>query len=254
MRTRLYWLFEARALGFVVNPGLMKLVERKARAHLADQVSDPTLRAALTPDYVIGCKRVLISDDYYPALCRPEVTLHPGSPRAITPTGFVTAEGIEHEVDAIVLGTGFRTDGALVGARVVGRDGRLLDEVWKFGPEAHHGITTAGFPNLFFLLGPNTGLGHNSVVLMAEAQMKYVLAALDELDRRHVRTMEVRRDRQWDSNVALRERMGRTVWQTGCRSWYLDADGVNRNLWPDFTWRYFRTVARLDPSDFVFRV
>lgn len=251
-RAGLYWAAESRSFGFSQAPRILALASRIASAHLARQVPDPALRAALTPDYTMGCKRVLISDDYYPALGRDHVSLETSALTEVTETGIVTADGTEHEVDVIIYGTGFHVTDALADARLVGRNGLRIQDAWRDGIQAYHGMAVAGFPNLFLLLGPNTGLGHNSVVLMIEAQVKYVMRVLARLRRHGLRTIEVKESAQRAFNEDLQRRLRRTVWSAGgCRSWYLDGSGVNRVLWPGSTLRYFRATRRVNPADFL---
>jgi cation diffusion facilitator CzcD-associated flavoprotein CzcO len=160
----------------------------------------------------------------------------------------VTADGREREVDAIVLGTGFHVTDIPAAQRIRGRDGVLLDDLWHGSPRAHMGSTVAGFPNLFFLLGPNTGLGHSSMVYMIESQIAHVMAALQHMRARGAQTIEVTREAQDRYNAELERGLEGTVWNTGCASWYLDRTGRNSTAWPDWTWRFRRRVARLDPS------
>jgi cation diffusion facilitator CzcD-associated flavoprotein CzcO len=246
LRGGIYWALETRALGFAVDPRLMKTHEKLALNHLKAQVPDPGLRRDLTPGYLIGCKRILISSDYYPALTRDNVSLVTDPITRIGPRAIVTASGAEHEVDAIVYGTGFKVVDALAEQRIVGRGGRKLQDAWQDGVEAYYGIATAGFPNLFFLLGPNTGLGHNSVVFMIESQVRYILNCLRLLSRTQARAMDVKPGAQRAFNRALRERLDPLVWNAGgCTSWYLDEHGVNRTIWPGFTFEYWARTRRV---------
>ena len=222
----------------------MKLAERLARRHLARSVADPELRARLTPDYTLGCKRVLLSDDYYPAVARANVELVTDPIREVQPSGVVTAGGRLREADAIVYGTGFRTQDPIERGVVFGRGGLDLVDAWSEGPEAYLGTTVHGFPNLFLLVGPNTGLGHSSIVYMIESQVQYVMEALRAMRARGLREVEVRAEVQRRFNEDLRRRHRRTVWSSGCRSWYLRADGRNTTLWPGFTFGFrWRTRA-----------
>lgn len=249
LRGGIYWALESRALGFAVDPRLMKGHERLALRHLEAQVPDPVLRRALTPDYVIGCKRILISSDYYPALTRPNVSLVTDAITEIRERSIVDAAGVEHEADAIVYGTGFKVVDALTDRHITGRDGLSVQDAWKGGVEAYHGITASGFPNLFFLLGPNTGLGHNSVVFMIESQVRYVIECLRLLSRTGARALDVRPRAQRGYNDRLRARLDPLVWSAGgCRSWYLDEHGVNRTLWPGFTFEYWARTRRVKPG------
>ncbi|MGJ6963387.1 flavin-containing monooxygenase [Streptosporangium sp. G11] len=245
LRNAIYWALEARALGFTVDPRLMGAQRKAALRHLADQVPDPVLRARLTPDYMIGCKRVLISNDYYPALARDNVEVITDGVREIRENSIVDSTGRETEVDVLVYGTGFKVTDALNEWRIVGRNGRKIQDAWQDGVEAYHGTTVAGFPNLFFLLGPNTGLGHNSVVFMIESQVRYVLGCLRLLSRTKARALDVRPEAQRAYNDRLQDRLNRRVWnEGGCGSWYLDEHGVNRTLWPGFTFEYWARTRR----------
>ncbi|HEX8559484.1 MAG TPA: NAD(P)/FAD-dependent oxidoreductase [Pyrinomonadaceae bacterium] len=231
---------------------LSRLIRRVALRHLAKAVSDPALRARLTPDYDIGCKRILVSNDYLPALTRPNVELVTAPVREARARSIVDGEGVERPVDAIIFGTGFRVTDQPLAGRVRGRGGVTLEEVWRGSPRAHLGTTVAGFPNLFILLGPNTGLGHTSVVYMIEAQIELLLGALDYMGRSGAAEFEPRPEAQAAYVAEVDRRMRGTVWTTGgCASWYLDRTGRNSTLWPDFTWRFRRRLARLDPAEYV---
>jgi cation diffusion facilitator CzcD-associated flavoprotein CzcO len=252
IRNLIYWGLEARGLGFTGNAKLMKGLELQAKRQLRKQVQDPVLRAKLTPDYQIGCKRLLQSNDYYPALARDNVDVITTPITRVTPTGVITAEGVEHECDTIVLGTGFEISGNLTRIGLLGRDGIDLADAWKRnGIGAHLGITVTGYPNLFLLVGPNTALGHSSMVFMIEAQVRYVMQALDLLRQRNGSSVEVREESQERFVSEVQDQLGDTVWQSGCNSWYLDAHGRNSTIWPEFTLTYWRRTRRLDPADFV---
>ncbi|GAA3242865.1 flavin-containing monooxygenase [Dactylosporangium siamense] len=245
MRTLVYWAIESTVIGFL-RPGVMRLAQRIALRNLRTAVTDPALRERLTPGYAMGCKRVLKSNTYYPALARDNVDVVTEPIAEIRPQGIVTRDGVEHEVDTIIFGTGFRVTDLPIAERVRGRDGRSLAEVWQGSPEAYRGTTVAGFPNLFLLLGPNTGLGHNSVVLMIEAQIEYILGALRTLGR-GARSLEPRAEAQRAFTAAVDRRMAGTVWATGgCSSWYIDATGRNSTLWPGSTWRFRQRMKRFD--------
>ena len=249
----IYWALEARALGFTVDPRLSGLQDRTARQHLKSQVPDPELRAKLTPDYRIGCKRVLISNDYYPALMRDNVDLITDGIAEVREHSVVTTTGEEFEVDAIIFGTGFRVTDALAQQRIVGRGGLKIQEAWSGGIEAHHGITIPGFPNFFMLLGPNTGLGHNSVVFMIEQQVRHVMSLLREMSEREATTVEVKAEAMRAFNDRMHRRLRRAVWnEGGCRSWYLDEHGVNRTIWPGFTFEYWASTRKAKSQDYVF--
>jgi len=249
LRDAIYLGLEARAMGFAISPKLMAPLEAVARRHLASQVTDPALRAQLTPDYTIGCKRILLSSDYYPALQRPNVSLVTEGITGITEAGVTTADGEEHKADVIIYATGFKVIESVTSLNVTGRDGRKLRAE---NLEAYRGITAAGFPNLFLLLGPNTALGHTSVVFMIETQIQHVLSCLRLIARDKADAIEVVESAQRRYNDALQRRLRRAVWsEGGCRSWYLDADGVNRTLWPGFTFEYWARTRRARPGDYA---
>jgi cation diffusion facilitator CzcD-associated flavoprotein CzcO len=251
VRGAIYAGRELLVLGFVKHPRVMPLLERVARRHMTRHLSDPALVEKATPDYTIGCKRILPSNDWYPALARDNVELVTDAVAEIRERSVVSADGTEREVDAIVFGTGFHVVDMPVGRLVHGRDGRALADVWNGSPRAHLGCTVAGFPNLFILLGPNTGLGHSSMIYMIESQIAYVVGALRELRERGADVVEVREDVQERSNAVLQEQLRGTVWSTGCKSWYMDEQGRNPTLWPDWTWRFRRRTARFDPAEYV---
>jgi len=250
VRKLIYWLLEVRAYGFTVDPKRLELAERLSLHHLARQVPGAELRAKLTPAYRLGCKRVLLSSDYYPALQRPNVELVTSEIREVQPGGVVTADGVVRPLDALVFGTGFHAADSVAPMSIVGRGGVTLDDAWRDGARAYLGISVAGFPNLFLLIGPNTGLGHNSMVFMIEAQIRYVMSALAHMRRARVPALDVRREVQAGFNAALQRRMARTVWASGCTSWYLDRSGRNTTLWPGFTFVYRFLTRRLDPRKY----
>ena len=248
VRKAIYWTLEIRALGFVKNPKLLEKQEVLMRKFIARSVREPGLRAKVMPEYRAGCKRILISDDYYPALQRANVELVTEAVAQIRPHSVVTSDGREIDADVIVYGTGFKATEGMAPVRVYGRDGLELGDLWRDGLEAYLGTSVAGFPNLFMVIGPNTGLGHNSMIFMMEAQYRYILGALAHLRRTKVRAVEVKPDVMRSFNVDLQERMRGTVWATGCSSWYQDANGKNVSLWPGFTFAFRRLTARFDPA------
>jgi cation diffusion facilitator CzcD-associated flavoprotein CzcO len=250
MRGLVYSLRELLVLGFVKNPKLMKPIERMARRHIEQQVADPELLEMVTPDYTIGCKRILPSNDWYPAISKPNVEVVTDGIREIREHSIVGEDGVERPVDAIVFGTGFHVTDMPVGKYVRGRGGRTLDQLWHGSPRAHLGTAIPGYPNLFLLLGPNTGLGHNSIVYMIESQINHVMDALRTMKRQGMSTVEVREEAVDRYNAALERRHKGTVWTSGCSSWYLDDTGRNATLWPDWTWRYRQRTARFDPAEY----
>ena len=249
-RYRIWLRQESLAPGFLGHAGWMRSGERMARRQLKTQVPDPALRRALTPDYPMGCKRILISDDYYPALQRDNVKLVTAGIERATGRGLVDREGREHPADAIVLGTGFAATEFLAPMCVYGRGGAELGERWRSGAETYLGMAVVDFPNFFLMVGPNTGLGHNSIVLMIEAQTHFVLRCLKILRRRGRRSIEVRAAAQRAFATRLQSRMRGTVWLEGCRSWYLSPDGSNWTLWPGYTFEYWWRTRRPRPAAF----
>jgi cation diffusion facilitator CzcD-associated flavoprotein CzcO len=252
-RYNAYWIREAIVSGFTKNRRVMKGVERLGRSHLKRQVADPELRAKLTPTYAAGCKRLLLSNDWYPALSQPNVSVVTAGISEVREHSVVASDGTEHEVDTIVFGTGFHvTDNPIMG-RVHGRDGRSLADVWEeSGMRAYKGTTVAGFPNLFFLAGANTGIGHTSLVVMIEAQVRYVLDALRWMDANDQAIVEVSGTALETYNENVQARMAPSVWNVGgCASWYQDAHGNNPTLWPDYTWKFCLATRQFDADRYV---
>jgi len=254
VRSMVYWSHELMVLGLVHKPARLKLAEGLAKRHMRSQVPDPELRRRLTPDYRIGCKRILPSNLFYPAIQEPNVELVTEGIREIEPDAIVTTDGERHEVDTIVFGTGFHVTDIKAARWIRGRDGVLMSDVWGRSPSAYLGVAVAGFPNLFFLSGPNTATGHQSQLFMIESHIDYVLDALRTMERRGLRSVEVRPEVQEAFNRELQARMPGTVWNSGgCSSWYLDANGNNATIWPDFTWRFRRRTRRFEPGKYVSR-
>ncbi|MWA03986.1 SidA/IucD/PvdA family monooxygenase [Actinomadura sp. LD22] len=251
-RDGIYWALEARAIGFTIDPRLSGPQEWLARWHLHRQVRDPELRAKVTPDYTIGCKRILLSNDYYPALSRPNVTVETSGIAEVREHSVVTEDGEEHEVDCIIYGTGFKVVDALNELRVTGRDGVKLQEIWAAGIEAHRGTMIPGMPNFFMLLGPNTGLGHNSVVFMIEVQIQQVLSCLRLLQDTGAVALEPKPEAARRFNDRMQRRLRRAVWnEGGCSSWYLDDQGVNRTLWPGHTFEFWAGNRKAKPEEYL---
>jgi len=249
-RARVYAQNESRVLGFTSLQGAMRFHEYRFKKHLEHCVPDAETRAKLIPDYPMGCKRILISNDYYQALTEHRIPVFTGGVRAITADGVEDADGRHHDADVIIYGTGFQATDFLAPMAISGRHGRDLNQAWQDGAEAYLGITVHGFPNLFMLYGPNTNLGHNSIIYMLESQIAYVVSALETLEREGHRFVDVRPDVQDDFNRALQARMRDTVWEQGCESWYKTASGKNTNNWPGFTFSYRQQTRHLDPKDY----
>jgi cation diffusion facilitator CzcD-associated flavoprotein CzcO len=252
VRAGVYVGREGAVLGFVKNPKILKAVEKLAEAHRRKGIGDdPELLDKVRPDYSMGCKRILPSNRWYPTLTKDNVELVTSPIKEVKPRSIVTEDGAEHEVDTIIFSTGFHVSDMPVGNYVRGRDGRSLAETWDGSAQAYLGATVHNFPNMFLLLGPNTGLGHNSMVYMIESQIAHVLAALHELETRGASTIEVRREVQERFNDEVQENMVGTVWESGCSSWYKDEHGRNVTLWPDWTWKFRRRLRSFDPTDYT---
>jgi cation diffusion facilitator CzcD-associated flavoprotein CzcO len=251
MRAIIYARREIFVLAFR-HPRIMRLVEALAVRYLEQNIADPVLRAKVTPSFRMGCKRILLSNEYLPALAQANVDVITDPIREVRARSIVTADGVEHPVDTIICGTGFQVTEMPFSDRIRGRGGRTLAEAWQGSPAAHWGTTVSGFPNLFLLLGPNTGLGHTSVVLMIESQLELVLGAIRHLRKHRLATVEPRAEAQAAFVSEVNGQMGGTVWITGgCASWYIDKTGRNSTLWPGFTFS-FRRRCRFRPSEYTF--
>lgn len=251
-RYLIYWKNESRALAFTRFRGLLEIYANQAKREARKHVTDPAKLRRIIPDYKIGCKRILISNDWYPAINRPNVNLITDAIDHIEDTGVVTRDGHHHPVDAIICGTGFRASEFLSPIRITGRGGKTLDEAWQHGAAAFKGITVSGFPNLFMLYGPNTNLAHNSILYMLESQFRYVLGCLQALENYPGSAMDVRQDRQDRFTHVIHRGLEDTVWSSGCTSWYLDANGRNTVNWPGFTFSYRFATRRVDTADYQF--
>jgi len=241
---------ESLMLGFAAVPAVMQIVRLNFRQNLARGVPDPALRQRLMPDYPMGCKRILLSNDYYPALVRANVELVEQGIRELTETSVIDADGREREVDVIIYGTGFTATDFLVPMRITGLGGRQLNQAWQSGAEAYKGISVSGFPNLFLLYGPNTNLAHNSIIYMLESQFRYVLRCLQALNERGLRYLDLKEEIQQTYNQHLQERSRHTVWAHGCSSWYKTAEGKNTNNWPGFTFTYRQHTHEPELTDY----
>jgi cation diffusion facilitator CzcD-associated flavoprotein CzcO len=226
---------------------MLKLAARQRRQGIAD----PALRTALTPDYPLGCKRIIYSNEYYPALSQPNVALVTAPIERITAHGIRTADGVERGLDALVCATGFDTVHLLQSLAIHGRGGRTLAEAWQHGPEAYHGISVAGFPNLFLMLGPNTATGHTSTLLFIEPAVRHAIACMQAVEQGGHRAIEVRAEAQATCNAALQQRLGDSVWAQ-CRSWYRMEDGKVIAIFPGFVREYEEAVRVPRRGDYVY--
>jgi cation diffusion facilitator CzcD-associated flavoprotein CzcO len=252
MRALTYLAMEMTVLGTIVDRRLAKLLQRVAQRHLERQVPDPELRAKLTPSYTIGCKRITMSNTYYEALTQPNSEVITDAITEIRPHSIVTADGTEHEVDAIILATGFKIFDNPGLSMIRGRDGRTLTEQWEGSPRAYLGTAVPGFPNLFFIVGPNSAGGFNSIIFTSEAHINYAARALREMDRQGVDTVEVRPEVYEAFNRDTERRLAGSVWnEGGCASWYIDENGRNDVWWPTFMARLWQRTRRFDAGSYV---
>ncbi len=250
VRAGIFGFFEGGTPAFLGKSELLlRLIEGRARRHLRSQVPNRDLRRRLRPDYRIGCKRIVLADDWYPTLTKPNVEVVSSGLAEVRERSVVDSHGVEHEVDTIIFGTGFRIWDQPNMSRLRGREGRTMAETWDGFPQAYLGTAVAGFPNLFMLIGPNTGQGNNSVINMVEAQVDYVMGALRAMDSDGLATVEVRRDRQDSFNAEIQRRHDGAVW-AGCKSWYLTEDGRNPTIWPGWTYEFWWRTRKFRISDY----
>ena len=251
-RWRVYARQELLALAFIgrgrVRATIAARIVQEGEAHVAEHIDDPALRQRLTPDYEPGCKRLLLANDWYPTVARDDVELVDTPIAEVVPDGVLTADGVLHELDVLVLATGFTATEFLAPVRIHGRDGVELTDHWRAGAATHLGTAVSGFPNLFLLVGPGTTLGHNSIVFMIEAQLRWITAALAESRRRGGVALELRPEVEQAEYAEQQRRTERTVWATGCRAWYRSADGRLDTVWPGTTLEYWWRTRRFDPS------
>jgi len=250
-RLGIYASRESLVGGFTKRPAILKAAQGMALRNLARSIRDPGLRAKLTPDYIMGCKRILISSDFYPALCEPNVQVVASGLANVDGNTLTAKDGTSCEADAIILATGFHAVDAPIADRIYRADGMSLAQSWAGDMRALRGTTIAGFPNLCMVIGPNTGLGHNSMIYMIESQLNYIVDYLDTLDRTGAAAMDTRPGAQQRWCDDIERRMASTVWTTGgCVSWYLNAAGRNPTLWPGSTIGFRRATRHVDPAEY----
>lgn len=247
-RALIWARLELNFFAFRGNGRIARYMARMAKEYLEAAVPDPALRAKLLPDYPVGCKRILISDDYYPALRRENVSLVTSGIDRIVKDGILTKDGVHHPADTIVFATGFETTRFLAPLEVEGAGGRKLQEEWRAGAEAYYGVTVSGFPNLFLLYGPNTNLGHNSILFMIECQVSYAIRCLEEVVRRGAAWIDVRPEAQERYNDEIQRELAGTAWNAACGSWYKTEAGKITNNWSGFTTQYWWRTRRPDFS------
>lgn len=253
-RNWIYWQHELRVFGIVINPAFMKIFQKTAKRHLENQVKDEALRKRITPDYTIGCKRILVSNDWYPAIQKSGVSLIDAGIEKVTEKGIVDKQGNEREVDLIIYNTGFYATGNPAWKTVIGCNGLSLAERWKEGEEAYLSTHVPEFPNMLMMNGPNFALGHSSMIYMIEAQATHVLNCLKVIKQQSLKSLAVKDSVNREFNDDLQEKLNDTIWSTGCQSWYKNANGKITALWPEFTFTYKNKTKRFNADDFVMEV
>ncbi|WP_420388695.1 flavin-containing monooxygenase [Marinobacter sp.] len=251
-RFLIYWKNESRALAFTRFNSLLEIFAWQAKRFAKHQVRDPEKFRHLIPDYKIGCKRILISNDWYSAVDQSHVELVTTGIERVVEEGVITTDGSLHRLDTIILGTGFAASEFLSPMDITGRNGVSLNQAWANGSEAYKGITVSGFPNLFMLYGPSTNLAHNSIVYMLESQVRYVLCCINILNATPGTAMDVKPDRLRAFSEGIQTKLKNSVWDSGCHSWYLDSDGKNTVNWPGFTFTYRKATREVNPDDYEF--
>ncbi len=253
-RIQRWWtwmMLERNYLAFVQGSFFGKLFEKAALKEMETHIKDPELRRKLTPDYPAGCKRILLTNDWYPALARPNVEVETSHIARVTADSIVTEDGVAHPVDVIIHATGFESTDFLAPMKIVGRGNADLNHVWARGAEAHRGVAVSGFPNFFMLYGPNTNLGHNSIIFMIECQANYIAQCVAALRNSRLRYIDVRKEAMESFNRDLQQDMQKTVWAAGCSSWYKTADGKVTNNWSSFTAKYWWEMRHPDFEEYA---
>ena len=250
-RARLYWSNESRVVP-IVKPGIMKFTQKLAELFIKYEVKNPELAKKLTPDYIMGCKRILVSNKYFPTFNRHNVELVTEKIQELTEHSIITQDGKERPIDCLIYGTGFITDPRIYmkNFQCTGLDGVELNEMWKQGAESYYGICVKDFPNLFQLLGPNTLLAHNSVIFMIEAQVEYILQLMQLVDQSQSDAIMVKDQAQDTFNQQVQHMFEKTVWQSGCVNWYQQEGGKNFALWPTYTWKYWLKTKKPNATDY----
>ena len=253
LRTAIYWALESRVIGFKYSKKMLNVVAQQAALkHIARQISDPAIRKAVTPDYTIGCKRIILSSTLYPALCRPNVQLHPKDDgiAEINPRGILTAKGQQIDLDLIVYSTGYDATDGVISYPVDGKGGRSVQDVWAEFPRAYLGTAMPGFPNFFIVTGPNTGIGHTSAIFVIEAQMEYIRRAIQAVQKQGAKAIEVKPQAEADYTTMIHREMKQTVWQSGgCTSWYKSKSGHVIAMFPGFSFTFRQMAKAFKPHD-----
>ena len=256
LREAIYWGLETRVIGFKYSDFMLELLAgRKARRHIKNQIKDPQLQKKVTPDFTIGCKRVILSDTLYPAFCRDNVTLHDKTDgiSEINEQGIKTESGEQLDLDLIIYSTGYDATDGVISYPVIGQQGKTLADVWADYPRAYLGTSAPGFPNLFIVTGPNTGIGHTSAIFIIEAQMNYIMRAIKEVRQRGKQRIEVKPQAEASYTGHIHDEMAKTVWQTGgCNSWYKSKSGKVIAMFPGFSFTFRRWTKNFREKDHDF--
>lgn len=252
LRHSIYWSLESRVIAFKYSNLILKVVAQKALKHINNQISDPELRKKVTPEYTIGCKRVILSNTLYPAYCQSNVSLYSKDQgvEEITERGIKTQDGKNIELDLIIYSTGYDATDGVISYPVIGRNKKLLGDFWKDYPRAYLGTSAPGFPNLFIVTGPNTGIGHTSAIFIIEAQMNYIITSINELEKHNAKAIEIKSDAENRYTKHIHKEMEKTVWKSGgCKSWYQSKSGHVIAMFPGFSFTYFRWTKNFRPAD-----
>jgi cation diffusion facilitator CzcD-associated flavoprotein CzcO len=252
-RWRCYWTNESRVWP-ILNPWIAKIGEGFLKGFIKSQVNDPSLVKKLTPDYTLGCKRILISNKWYPTFNRKNVELVTEGVREVREHSIVTADGVERPMDCLILGTGFVVDPRIYmkSFELRGLHGHTVQEDWKLSPTSYYGITTAHYPNMYQLVGPHTGLGHNSIIFMIEAQANYIMQCIQAVKAKGADYIDVKPEAMTRFLGEMTAALKGTVWSSGCKSWYQTAEGINFAIWPKSTWRYWLETRSVNLADYRF--
>jgi len=250
VRRAMYWIHESMAFGMIWNTPMTRALEMLGTRFREHQVKDAWMRRQLTPDFRIGCKRVLMTNDYYPALQKPNCELITWPIANLSEKGIRSVEGLEHQVDCIVFATGFEVSKNGAPFKITGIGGRQLNDEWARGAQAYKSVNVSGYPNLFITFGPNSGPGHNSALVYMESQIDYITQAIGMLVKESVRVLDVRSDAQARYNAVIQKRLAKTNWNSGCKSWYLTEDGFNATMYPGFATQFAQQMARFERKDY----
>jgi cation diffusion facilitator CzcD-associated flavoprotein CzcO len=249
-RELMYWKLEARMLAFKGNMMIIKYFQRTAEKFLKKSIPDSELRKKLTPDFILGCKRVLLSNDYFSTLLRENVNLETDGIDQINENGLLTKTGNQIDVDLIVYATGFFASENNIPYPVIGRNKLSIQDSWKDGAHAYLGTVVPSFPNFFILVGPNTGIGHTSALHIMESQIAYLMEAISAMRQNKWKTIEIKEDVEYEYNDKIQKQLSKTVWQTGgCKSWYQNESGRNTTLYPNYSFVFRKAASKFKMQD-----